>query len=284
MERKEFMKTPSEFSFCVSSLDVNLANMQYGLLEQMDARVPDEFSPIVEEFKSEDPEKGYGEITVIIYKYVKSQENPQYKATLTVANKRGNYVISALLYIGNREEMYYFIEGKTLIWGGIWDFFSICKANALWLDHQVKHGEDEKMTNKLKGKAKFLGWGKEHGAYGVFATITRCLLNECKLIVRTNACVSYAGNDITRNAVENYGVGLRLVEIHAINNYDIEAVFEPIPDAPPRYVHVNRVKQMPPANAYVLATDFGGEFWIKLFREDAKGNRIYLWGDDYINK
>jgi hypothetical protein len=41
---------------------------------------------------------------------------------------------------------------------------------------------------------------------------------------------------------------------------------------------------MPPANAYILATDFSGEFGILLYREDQNGERIFLWGDDYIFK
>lgn len=141
-----------------------------------------------------------------------------------------------------------------------------------------------KKTVTMKGKAKFLGWGNIEGADGIFVSITRCLLDGCRLVVRTNASVAYAENNTIKNVQENYGVGLRLIEVHALNDDDIEAVFEPLPDAPPRFVNVNRGKQMPPANAYVLATDFAGEFWVELFREDADGNRTLLWGEDYIDK
>lgn len=137
---------------------------------------------------------------------------------------------------------------------------------------------------QLKGKAKLLGWGNSEEADGVFVSITRCLLDGCRLVVQTNASVAYAHNNIFKNAVENYGVGLRLIDIYELNYYEIEAVFEPIPDAKPRYVYVNRGKQMSPANAYILATDFIGEFWVSLYREDADGNRTFLWGDDYIIK
>lgn len=285
MGRKEFMKNPLDFSFCVNPLDVNLVKIQHGLLAQMKVRNPNKYSPIVEEFKLENPEREYGKISVIIYEYDKSQAGPQYKVKLTVTKKeRGNYVISAPLYIGNKEDVFRFIEGEMLAEDGRWDFFSICKANVLWFDYQVKHGEFEKMSNGLRGRAKFLGWGNIYGADGIFFSITRCLLDGSRLVVRTNASVTYAGNDDVRSAVDSYGVGLRLVDIHAINDYDIEAVFEPILGAPPRFVNVNRGKQMSPANSYVLATDFGGEFWIQLFREDMEGNRIFLWGDDFINK
>ena len=136
----------------------------------------------------------------------------------------------------------------------------------------------------LKGKAKFLGWGNSKEADGVFVSITRCLLDGCRLVVQTNACVSYAHNDIFKNVAENYGVGLRRIDIYELNDFEIEAIFEPVSDAQPRYVYVNKGKQMSPANAYILATDFIGEFWITLYREDADGSRTFIWGDDYIIK
>ena len=137
---------------------------------------------------------------------------------------------------------------------------------------------------KLKGKAKFLGWGNTEEADGVFVSITRCLLDGCRLVVQTNASVSYVYSDRLKKVAENYGVGLRLIEVYALNDNDIEAIFEPVPDAQPRFVHVNCGKQMSPANAYILATDFIGEFWISLYRETLDGNRTFLWGDDYIIK
>ena len=136
----------------------------------------------------------------------------------------------------------------------------------------------------LKGKAKFLGWGNTEEADGVFVSITRSLLDGCRLVVQTNASVSYAYSDRLKKVAENYGVGLRLIEVYELNDYDIEAIFEPVPDAQPRFINVNRGKQMSPANAYILATDFIGEFWISLYREDPDGNRIFLWGDDFIIK
>ena len=137
----------------------------------------------------------------------------------------------------------------------------------------------------LKGKAKFLGWGNTEEADGVFVSITRCLLDGCRLVVQTNASVSYASySDRLKKVAENYGVGLRLIEVYALNDDDIEAIFEPVSDARPEFINVNRGKQMSPANAYILATDFIGEFWISLYREDPNGNRTFLWGDDYIIK
>ena len=136
----------------------------------------------------------------------------------------------------------------------------------------------------MKGKAKFLGWGNTEEADGVFVSITRSLLDGCRLVVQTNASVSYAYSDRLKKVAENYGVGLRLIEVYELNDYDIEAIFEPVSDARPEFINVNRGKQMSPANAYILATDFIGEFWISLYREAPDGNRTFLWGDDYIIK
>ena len=137
---------------------------------------------------------------------------------------------------------------------------------------------------KLKGKAKFLGWGNQVGADGVFVSITKCLLKGCRLVVKTDASVSYAYNDIVKNAAKEFCVGLEMVEIRAIDDYNIEVVYEPLSDAEPRLIYVNKGRQMSPANSYVLATDFNGEFWIELYREDAEGNRMRIWCGDFENK
>lgn len=137
---------------------------------------------------------------------------------------------------------------------------------------------------KLKGKAKFLGWGFVNGAYGPVVSITRCLLDGCRLVMWTDAGIWYMENNDIKEAAENFGVGLRLVELREVKNEKIEAVFEPIPGADQKPIYVHGIRRMPPANAYILATDFSGEFGILLYREDQNGERTFLWGDDYIFK
>ena len=136
----------------------------------------------------------------------------------------------------------------------------------------------------VKGKAKFLGWGFVSGAYGPVVSITRCLLDGCRLVMWTDAGIWYMENNDIKEAAENFGVGLRLVELREVKNERIEAVFEPIPDAAQKPIYVHGIRRMPPANAYILATDFAGEFGILLYREDQNGERTFLWGDDYIFK
>ncbi len=136
----------------------------------------------------------------------------------------------------------------------------------------------------LRGKAKFLGWGFVSGAYGPVVSITRCLLDGCRLVMWTDAGIWYMENNDIKEAAENFGVGLRLVELREVKNERIEAVFEPIPDAAQKPIYVHGIRRMPPANAYILATDFAGEFGILLYREDQNGERTFLWGDDYIFK
>ena len=137
---------------------------------------------------------------------------------------------------------------------------------------------------QLKGKAKFLGWGFVNGAYGPVVSITRCLLDGCRLVMWTDAGIWYMENNDIKEAAENFGVGLRLVELREVKNEKIEAVFEPIPSADQKPIYVHGIRRMPPANAYILATDFSGEFGILLYREDQNGERTFLWGDDYIFK
>ena len=136
----------------------------------------------------------------------------------------------------------------------------------------------------LRGKAKFLGWGFVSGAYGPVVSITRCLLDGCRVVMWTDAGIWYMENNDIKEAAENFGVGLRLVELREVKNERIEAVFEPIPDAAQKPIYVHGIRRMPPANAYILATDFAGEFGILLYREDQNGERTFLWGDDYIFK
>ena len=137
---------------------------------------------------------------------------------------------------------------------------------------------------KLKGKAKFLGWGLVSGAYGPVISITRCLLDDCRLVMWTDAGIWYMENNDIKEAAENFGVGLRFVEVREVEDEHVEAIFEPIPDAEQKPIYVHGIRRMPPANAYILATDFSGEFGILLYREDQNGERTFLWGDDYIFK
>ena len=140
---------------------------------------------------------------------------------------------------------------------------------------------------KLKGKAEFLGGGFVSGAYGPVISITRCLLDGCRLVMWTDAGIWYMENNDIKEAAENFGVGLRLVELREVNRNNIEAIeafFEPIPEAAQRSIYVHGIRRMPPANAYVLATDFAGEFGILLYSENQNGERTFLWGDDYIFK
>jgi hypothetical protein len=103
----------------------------------------------------------------------------------------------------------------------------------------------------------------------------------------TDAGIWYMENNDIKEAAENFGVGLRLVELREVNNKNIEAIeaiFEPIPGAVQKPIYVHGIKRLPPANAYVLTTDFAGEFGVLLYREDQKGERTFLWGEDYIFK
>ena len=140
---------------------------------------------------------------------------------------------------------------------------------------------------EVEGKGQAPWMGIVSGAYDPVVSITRCLLDGCRLVMWTDAGIWYMENNGIKEAAENFGVGLRLVELREVNNKNIEAIvviFEPIPDAVQKSIYVHGIKRLPPANAYVLATDFAGEFGVLLYREDQKGERTFLWGEDYIFK
>ena len=139
----------------------------------------------------------------------------------------------------------------------------------------------------LKGKVRLLGWGSHVEAAGIFVSITRCLLEDCRLIVRVNAGEWLAGKEygLLKYRIDNFGVGLRLVDIYALDEEIIEAVCEPIPDAQSSFIYVNKGRQMSPRNAYVLATEFFTfNFSISLYREDQDGYRTLIWNGVFENR
>ena len=142
------------------------------------------------------------------------------------------------------------------------------------------------MTNQenMKGKVKLFGMGHVEGAWGPVISITRQLLDGYRLNIRTDAGVWYAYNNDIKNAVDNYGCGLHLVEIREIEDENIEVILEGMPEVSPKKIYVNGIQRMPPTNVYILATDFTGEFYLKLYREDINGVRTLLWGDSWIDK
>lgn len=144
MDRNEFIKDPSDFSFSVNPLDINLAEMQMKLLEDMKTAKTVcgvVFDTISESYDSQNPEREYGLITVEIYKFRGSLSGLLYRARIIVTNKRGDLWIVTPLYEGYWNRMLSFIDGKERTWGGKWDFFSLCKANAMWFDYCIKNNE-----------------------------------------------------------------------------------------------------------------------------------------------
>ena len=141
-----------------------------------------------------------------------------------------------------------------------------------------------KDQQNIQGKVKLLGMGHIDGAWGPVISITRQLLDGYRLIMRTDAGVWYAYNDDIKKAVENYGCGLQVLEIREIEDENIEVVFEGLPEESPKEIYVNGIRRMSPASSYILATDFAGEFYMRLYIENINGTRTFLWGDGWIDK
>lgn len=163
MTREEFFTRPSDFSFCINPLDINIAKMQETLLTRMKTEGPVEgatFSPIVETYTSENPLREYGDICIMIYKDETSLTGLYYIADIFVWNKQGDYSINRHLYRGEWENMMKFVDWKVYTGRGNWNFFTLCKANALWLDYQVKADMEQKRLEALeKDLAKENGSG-----------------------------------------------------------------------------------------------------------------------------
>lgn len=159
MERNEFMKNPSDFSFCINPLDVNLAKMQMKLLEDMKTAKTVAgvvFDTIFETYDSQNPLREYGLITVEIYKYRGSLSGTMYRARITITDKQGDLCYVAPLYHGDWNWMQRFIDGKELTWGGRWNFFTLCKANAMWFDYCIKNNEKQHLREMNESLMKEL--------------------------------------------------------------------------------------------------------------------------------
>lgn len=163
MTREEFFKNPSDFSFELNPLDVNISKMQYNFLELIKERESNHltpFEPIVEKYASQNPLREYGEITIEIFKDKHSLTGLMYIAKITVKSKSGDFFIEGSLYRGYWEDMKRFINGDIRVGNSRWDFFTLCKANAMWLDYQVKVDKENKRLIALEEDlAKEDGYG-----------------------------------------------------------------------------------------------------------------------------
>lgn len=136
----------------------------------------------------------------------------------------------------------------------------------------------------LQDKPKCLGLNLIDGAHGPLVAIPKHLLKGLRLVMTTDAGVWYAENDRIKDTVEKYGCGLRVLSVSEVENEHVEAIMEVTEGETPYPICIDGVNVNLPDDAYILATPFAGEFFVKLEAEDAKGNRKFLWGDDYIYK
>jgi hypothetical protein len=141
-----------------------------------------------------------------------------------------------------------------------------------------------KKVMTLHGKPKCLGLDLIDGAHGPLVAIPKHLLKGLRLVLTSNAGVWYAENDKIKKTVEKYGYGLRVLSVSEVENEYVEAIMEVTEGETPSPICIDGVEVNLPNDAYILATPFAGEFFIKLEAEDANGKRDFLWGDDYIYK
>ena len=153
MTRGEFFTRPSDFGFELNPLDVNIAKMQHQLLERIkEVESKDDIPPLPmrETYVSRNPEKEYGDITIEISKDKDSLTGLMYMVKIIVKSKTGNLSTEMMLYQGYWDNLKLFVNGDIRVWGGKWDFFSLCKANALWLDYQVRNDIEEKREKAIE--------------------------------------------------------------------------------------------------------------------------------------
>lgn len=121
---------------------------------------------------------------------------------------------------------------------------------------------------------------------GRFYSIPHALIGEDLLVVETDAYGYYEDVSKANLAafIEKYGCGLSVLSFRDTSNDRFEIILKPDPSAPQTVRPLNGMPCLSPLGAYVLATDFAGEFFIAFYKEDQNGNRTYLWNEDYIDK
>lgn len=145
---------------------------------------------------------------------------------------------------------------------------------------EIRDGHDRR--DKKLGKVKCLGLGCVENATGAVISITRAMLEGCKLVMVTNVGIPESYHIAA--TINNFGCGLKVVKVNELENEQFEAIMETIPDAPQKSIYVWGYKRTSARNSYIVATDFAGEYFIKLFKEDSNGDRTYLWSDTFWDK
>lgn len=149
-----------------------------------------------------------------------------------------------------------------------------------WFNAEVDNQRYRQMM-ELHGKAKCLGMGLVKDAFGPVVAIPRQLLDGQQLIMTTDAGLYV---DKITNTVEKCGIGLQVLSLQKMENGSIEVTMEALKDDVQKPICIGGKEHTPPEDAYILATPFAGEFYIRLEAEDPDGNRIQLWADDFIYK
>lgn len=126
--------------------------------------------------------------------------------------------------------------------------------------------------------ADYIGYGHVEGAYGPVITIPRKLLDGCRLFLKASSGVRFEGFGDIKNAVEHFGCGLRVIKVLETDKNHLEAIIEPMENVEQREIYLFGEKRMPPADTYVLATDFKGDVNIHLYIEHGDGEREHVYG------
>lgn len=137
MEPLDINKMPDtgrkKSSFEVNPLDMNLAKIQYNLINRLEREVPEygDFAPVTEKYTSKDPTRKIGDI-IVQCSHVKDSETKKDRSLdLTVYNRfNPEEFYTHNIVTGNKKEI---LETVNQI-----DFFETCKKVSLDFDEQLK--------------------------------------------------------------------------------------------------------------------------------------------------
>ncbi|MBQ9245785.1 hypothetical protein IJ182_05920 [bacterium] len=112
-------------SFEVNPLDVNIAKIQYSLINRLEREMPEngDFAPVVERYQSKDPTLDLSTVKVAC-RHVKSSEksNNQRCIEASCKNKAETHEISKILAVGTKKQIIDYVKDTQ--------FFEKCKELA----------------------------------------------------------------------------------------------------------------------------------------------------------
>lgn len=136
LTRSEYLEKLGTPGFSVHPLDIHLAKMQDGIIQQMNSKGDIRQTPITEHWVSRNPEMRISKVSICCQLWPKSLSRKCYEVVVRVTDKHLRYIAEMSVWRGYMPEFHDFVTSD--------EFFIRCKQELLWLDYALKkYTEDD---------------------------------------------------------------------------------------------------------------------------------------------